>query len=731
MLNQYGLGFVFTARDFASSKLQAIENSFTSLSSSVAGGQSSIKAGFKDVGLGLGLLTAGVGGAAVALSLANRASKFEQSLAAVGVVSGATAADLERLRNAALEAGLNTQFSPTEAVDGLQSLTSAGQTATQAMQSLLPVLDLTAGALGELTVAQSAEAVVGTLSAFNWGAGRATEVTDKLLRTTQLTNFTARDFEAGLAKAASTGATFNQQLDDVLITMGLLRNRNIDASSAATAYREAVRRIGAETHAQNAILSMGVDIFDRKTNKMRSVVDIILDFEHATKKLTDAERNRSVVEAFGALGLLAFNATTQAAFTTMRDGREVTLEGRDAIGALREELTRAGGTAQTFRDTLLNTFAGQKTLLGGTMQTWAIALGEPFAKVLKPIVESVVSRLNSLLQSFLALPMSAKKGFVWLTLGASSLAILTGVALITQGAIGLLNIGLGVLGITLSGFIATVMPVIGTVAAVAAAMGGLVWLLQNDIGGIATASRNVWQGFQQGLLWMWQSAKPIVASFVASFDRVKIALQSLFATWSNILPSLSPNVLQSLGSIVGVTVGGALLAVLKITELLVSALSYATVWLVKVMELGAHVAHWFVKELPEAVQSGIGAAWRWLQSLWHGLLSGLSKMQSAFSKIGQYSQRDDAPKIESHQQISPVRMPSITTPTASIVEAQARTASDARTEQTLHSYFAKVTTPPDKPIAIALQVDGETLARVVHAANQEQAARQFAPLPMY
>src|SRR5690606_41425600 len=94
---------------------------------------------------------------------------------------------------------------------------------------------------------------------------------------TQLTNFPARDFEAGLSKAAATGGVFGQSLDDVLITMGLLRNRNIDASSSATAFRESVRRVGAESRAQQAITEAGVQIFEQQSGRMRSIVDIMSD----------------------------------------------------------------------------------------------------------------------------------------------------------------------------------------------------------------------------------------------------------------------------------------------------------------------------------------------------------------------------------------------------------------------------------------------------------------------
>jgi hypothetical protein len=117
------------------------------------------------------------------------------------------------LREAAINAGIETQFSPTEAIQGLTSLATAGQTAAQATRTLIPVLDLAAGSLGQLGVASAAEAVVGTLNAYGMTADQAAGVTDRLLRITQLTNFQTRDFEAGLAKAAATGAVFNQGLN--------------------------------------------------------------------------------------------------------------------------------------------------------------------------------------------------------------------------------------------------------------------------------------------------------------------------------------------------------------------------------------------------------------------------------------------------------------------------------------------------------------------------------------
>ena len=301
---------------------------------------------------------------------------------------------------------------------------------------------------------------MGTLNAYGMSADHAANVTDRLLRVTQLTNFQTRDFETGLAKAAAAGSVFGQELDDVLITMGLLRNRNIDASSAATAFRESVRRVGADSRAQQAILGAGVEGFEQQSGAMRSIVDIMSDFASATRLMSDEERNRRVAQAFGARGLLAFNAIQNASFTTMRDGNEVMLQGADAIAALRHEMEGAEGVAAEFRDQLLDTFEGQKTLLRGTLQTFAVVLGEPFAQVFKPIVKAVVGALNFLIRAFQAIPEPVKRVFAGFVTGAGALLMLVGGAVAGKAAITLLGMAFSAMGITLGSVLTTLWPIV-------------------------------------------------------------------------------------------------------------------------------------------------------------------------------------------------------------------------------------------------------------------------------
>ena len=198
-----GLGFVLSMRDFVTSRLRKLGKEMGKFDEIVTSSATTMNAASSQIGLGLATFTAGAVVLGSALALAGAAGKFEQGLAAVGAVTRATTADLQGLHGAAIQAGIATQFSPTEAVEGLKSLATAGQTAKQSTETLIPVLDLAAGSLGQLGVAQAADAVVGTLNAYGLAAKNAVDVTDKLLRVTQLSNFQARDFEIGLSKAAS------------------------------------------------------------------------------------------------------------------------------------------------------------------------------------------------------------------------------------------------------------------------------------------------------------------------------------------------------------------------------------------------------------------------------------------------------------------------------------------------------------------------------------------------
>ena len=487
-LNQFGAGFTLSGRDLASPVVQRVSRSFMGLQKTVQGGAMGMNKALGSLAIGFGALKLGTGMMDMAKASADAAGKFEQGLAGIAAVSRATAEEQVLLHDKALASAMKSQFSPDEAVEGLTSLATAGLKAREQIQVLDPVLDLAAGSMGQLGLADAANAVVGTIKSMGYEVGRATEVTDKLLKITQLTNFQTRDFSVGLARATSTAKLYDQSLNDTLIQMGLLRNMNIEASVASTSLREAWRRLATDQKAQQEVQLRGVDIFNKQTGEVRPLMDVMSDLATKTKDLNDKERMRMATIAFGVRGMAAFNAVAEATQTVMVDGIAVTLKGMDAINAMRMEMMASGeafdenakaslaaalgvedldkvmksstGTADAFRKKLLDTFEGQKQLITGAKEALAVVTGEAAAKLFKPIASGIFFLFSKLAEFMNSIPMEARQVFLGVVGALGSLIAMAGGILILQGAMNMLGLSFGGIIITLGKFLLVAAPML-------------------------------------------------------------------------------------------------------------------------------------------------------------------------------------------------------------------------------------------------------------------------------
>lgn len=439
-LNSLGLGFIFRARDFASPTMQKIEGRFKKLDATTEVGAQRMQRAIGGVVVGLGVAAVGAGVLATSFNLASAAGNFGQQLAAVGQITGATESEMSKLRDTALDVGLRTKFSPDQIVEGLKNMGAAGLKAKEAMKAIEPAALLATA--GQIELADASNAVVGTIRSFGLEVKDAGSITDKLTRSMQLSNIQGQDFQAGISKAGAVMGGFGQTLDTTLVLFGALRNANIDASSSGTALRESIRRLASDAGAQNTVTKQGVDIYDKQTGKMRDMGQVMFDLIDKTKSLSVEDRNRIAVQAFGARGILAFNAATKLTTKTMRNGVEVTLSQRDAYEELMNQTAGASGAAETFNDKLLDTFQGQKEILEGARQTLRVVLGEGFAKVLKPLVQLVAETVGGMAKFFRGLPMPLKKAISAFILIAGAMVTVTGLIIAGGAAFVLIKMAL-------------------------------------------------------------------------------------------------------------------------------------------------------------------------------------------------------------------------------------------------------------------------------------------------
>ena len=491
MLNQMGLGFVFTARDLASNAISNLERNFMSLDKKVGLGTEHLQSSFQQLGLGLAVFTAGAVMVGSAFALANVAGEYEQAIAAVGAVSGASAAELQQLRDAAIDAGIATQYSPTEATMGLRELAQAGYNAQESIKLLIPALDLAAGSLGELSPQQAAGLAAQAMKAFSLSTDDAAITVDRMLQAVNVFALNASELPLALGTASRGAQSLHQSLSETLIALGLVKNVIPGVERASTSVAVAMERM-VDPRVQQKLHGIGIEVMDSQ-HQFRSFLDIIGDMAPALDRMNPGERSSFLLKTFGTEALGGVNAMLTQITGGIRTNAGVTVKGAEAIKYLRDQFENAGGTAAKFREQMLDTFEGQKKLLRGSIETLAIVAGEPFAQVLKPLVSVVVTVVNALLTVFRGLPAPMKRAIAGFTVGAGAILSLVGAAIAAKATFGLVIIALKAAGVTVGGFLATLTPAILVVGLLAAAIAGLVVAFRQNLGGIADFANGVWQ----------------------------------------------------------------------------------------------------------------------------------------------------------------------------------------------------------------------------------------------
>jgi TP901 family phage tail tape measure protein len=489
-LNNLGLGFVFTARDLASGAIRTLEQNFASLDRRVGLGASRIQSAFQELGIGTALLSAGAVAAGAALAMANAAGKFEQAIAGVAAVSGASARELEMLRQAAIEAGVATQYSPVEAALGLRDLTQAGFDARESVELLIPVLDLAGGSLGELSPQQAAGLAAQGLKAFGLSIADASVTVDRLLKSVNLFALSASELPLALGTASRGAQALHQSLSETVIALGLVKNVIPGVERASTAVAVAMERL-VHPEVQERLRGMGVAVTD-VTGRFRPFLDVIGGLAPELQKMTDANRSAFLLKTFGREALSGVNAILTQLTTGIRGSQGAVVAGAAAIADLRAQFENAGGTAAKFREQMLDTFEGQKLLLTGSLQTLAIVLGEPFARVFKPIVSSAIAAVNALLAAVREIPSPLKRALSVFATGAAAITMIVGAAVSAKASVALLAVGLKALGLTLGGLVATVLPAVLATTALALAVAAAASAFKENLGGIADTARAAW-----------------------------------------------------------------------------------------------------------------------------------------------------------------------------------------------------------------------------------------------
>lgn len=160
------------------------------------------------------------------------ASDFENAMLEISARTGTTGADLERVRDIAIDLGAKTVFSAQDAANALLLLLAAGQSTEEALSTLPAVLD--GAAASGASLGETADVVTSVLAAFGLQAQDSADVVDVLARASAASKADMLSIGQGFANVGTVASQFGMSIEQTAAVLSIFANNGIAGAEAGT-----------------------------------------------------------------------------------------------------------------------------------------------------------------------------------------------------------------------------------------------------------------------------------------------------------------------------------------------------------------------------------------------------------------------------------------------------------------------------------------------------------------
>lgn len=167
-----------------------------------------------------------------------RIAEFEQQVATVGAIAGATGDELNRLREDALRLGSASKFTATEVAQLQTEFARLGFTTDEILAATEATIQL-ATATGE-DLAKSADVAGSTVRAFGLSASETQRVVDVMAESFNRSALGLDNFAESMKFVAPIAASANISIEETTALLGVLADAGIRGSNAGTALRRII-----------------------------------------------------------------------------------------------------------------------------------------------------------------------------------------------------------------------------------------------------------------------------------------------------------------------------------------------------------------------------------------------------------------------------------------------------------------------------------------------------------
>ena len=230
-------------------------------------------------------------------------SDFTAQLSQIKAVTGLDAEAMDAVKEKALELGADTQFSSTEAAQGMTELLKAGVSVKDVLgDASQAALDLAAA--GQLSLPEAAEIMSTAMNAFHMDD--ATHAADVLVGAANASATGVQELKYSLSAVSAVAAGVGMSFDDTNTALAVFANNGLKGSDAGTSLKTMLMNLSPQTkQATEEMQRLGL-LTDEGTSKffdqeghLRSLSDIAGLLQEHLSGLTDEEKMNALSTMFG------------------------------------------------------------------------------------------------------------------------------------------------------------------------------------------------------------------------------------------------------------------------------------------------------------------------------------------------------------------------------------------------------------------------------------------------
>ena len=300
-------------------------------------------------------------------------STFEESMANVQAVTGASSETMEKLEEKARSMAKETVYSASECADALYYMGLAGWNAEEMTDGLPAVLNLAAAA--QMDLGKASDIVTDYLTAFGLKATDASGFVDQLAFAMSNSNTDVEQLGEAYKNVAATSTQLGYSLEDTTAALMVMADSGIKGGEAGTALASIMTRLGNDVSGCRGQLELyGVEVYDSQGN-VKSLSSILSGMQSVWRGLTDEEKSN--------LSYTVAGKTAQAELMTVMG------ESTGAFEQYRQGLLGCNDAAKEMVEIQNETLSAQLKILKSRFEEMCITIGERLAPYIGKLADKI------------------------------------------------------------------------------------------------------------------------------------------------------------------------------------------------------------------------------------------------------------------------------------------------------------------------------------------------------